>query len=190
MNCSICGKEVTLLDPCPECAAKKNTLNNEYNREEIPGGSVCLIHPANPSVHMCKICHAPICITCDFNFGNNIHLCPKCVNKPIPTSVEKKKKLIISYILGSIAIISLILNFILPWIMGIEMYIKFAKTIGIIFVIAALVLPIIGISMAVDSRTRNRKIQKPILISLIINGSIIGIFIIMVIINLFSILSS
>lgn len=71
----------------------------------------CGFHPEVPASIDCSVCHAHICPTCDFAFPNNIHLCPKCVQKSpgeLNPRISKNTRIAWGTAIGStIALVSL-----------------------------------------------------------------------------------
>jgi small-conductance mechanosensitive channel len=59
-----------------------------------PALGTCTNHPQVPAVQRCQQCRASICTTCDFQFPNNLHLCPKCATTTSrPMSTTRKQLL-------------------------------------------------------------------------------------------------
>jgi len=56
----------------------------------------CPQHPALPPVAFCKVCGKGSCVTCDFFFPPNIHLCPVCVTSAHSKLTPMRKKYLIT----------------------------------------------------------------------------------------------
>ena len=52
----------------------------------------CPQHPLLPPVAFCKVCGKGSCVTCDFFFPPNIHLCPVCVTSAHSKLTPLRKK--------------------------------------------------------------------------------------------------
>jgi len=56
----------------------------------------CPQHPLLPPVAVCKICGRGSCVTCDFFFPPNVHLCPLCVTTAHAKLTPMRKKYLIT----------------------------------------------------------------------------------------------
>src|SRR5262245_1902521 len=56
----------------------------------------CPQHPVLPPVAFCKVCGRGSCVTCDFSFPPNIHLCPECVVSSQSALTPMRKKYMVS----------------------------------------------------------------------------------------------
>jgi hypothetical protein len=166
---------------CPDCMMKSVTKKSSPSAAPIPEGTMCRIHPGVPAVQICQMCQTPICKTCDFEFPDNIHICPNCVNKPLTLSPRQKKNLAWSYVMAVVATLGYFFNMYLAVVLGPDMP---DQVRGFIFMLTVLGPSIAGLSFAINARTRNRKKTLSVWISLIWNSLIICLFLILVIVGI------
>lgn len=201
MNCSICG---TIMIPsvetnhgtdtrpvCKKCAALPDKGPREaplYQLPPLPPDkpdekkdikvNMCSLHPGVPAVQTCQICQAPICQTCDFVFPDNVHVCPNCVNKPQPMPGNRKRNLIISYVMAGLSTLGYIFSFYLGAIEAMT-----EDVIGISLLIFGLGPAIIGISVGTSTRVRGRKKPISTWVTMIWNGILIGFYLTLLVIG-------
>jgi len=166
---------------CLECKKKIAKIRKSRKGPSIPEGTMCLIHPGVLAENICQICQAPMCKTCDFSFPNDIHVCPKCVNKPYSLSPAQKKSLVWSYIMAAIGTVGYFSNIYLFLNLSI---IVSAQLHGIIFLISTLAPSIAGYSLGINARPRNRKKTTSIWGALIWNCILIVLFYVLIMIAL------
>ncbi len=167
---------------CPECIQKSVPNKKSPPVILVPEGTMCSIHPNVPAIRNCQICNLPVCNTCNFEFPNDINICPNCVNKPLAPSPRQKKNLIISYVLASLGTLSFFLCMYMERLFGIHMS---EQALGIIFFASVLGPGIAGLSFAISARTRNRKKPLSIWMAMIWNAILIGILLTLSIIGSF-----
>lgn len=165
---------------CPDCMQKPVTTETGPPAPSICEGTMCSIHPGVPAVQICQMCGTSICKTCDFEFPDNLHVCPNCINKPQTLSSKQKKYLVWSYVLAGVATIGFILSLFISVAnqsKGMDM------VIGLFFIIFALAPAIVGLSLGTSSRSRHQKKPVSLWIALIWNGILIGLYLILVIVG-------
>ncbi|MCP4152005.1 MAG: hypothetical protein GY757_29960, partial [bacterium] len=91
-TCSFPLKDENVL--CQVCVQKPGANKKIPHPKPFPEGTMCSIHPGVPAELECQMCKVPICKTCCFEFPNNLHVCPNCINKPVAMSPKKRKNLI------------------------------------------------------------------------------------------------
>lgn len=70
----------------------------------------CPQHPLLPPVAFCKTCGKGSCVTCDFFFPPNIHLCPVCVaTAHTKLTPQRKKYMVTGYVMAAVASIAIVL---------------------------------------------------------------------------------
>lgn len=188
-KCAKCGanlcKVCAYLQPentslCLECY--KDVILNKRTHPplHIPEGAMCSNHPTVPAVQICQLCQSPICKICDFEFPNNVHVCPNCVNKPTKPSQKCQRNLVWSYILAALGTFGYFLNMYFYWQIAPALS---EHVYGIFFMAIILGPSITGLSLATSAKIPNRKTPLNILISMIWNSLLIGIFFILVIVG-------
>jgi hypothetical protein len=191
MNCSKCGEVInpisginygTIERPiCEKC----NSIQGRFIPEST---HFCANHPKVKAEYICRMCGAHICKTCVFEFDNNVLLCPNCVNKPQPLSVNQKKLLNWSYIMAVIATFGYIILFFLAAInpsLFKEMQTEKNNTLlGWGYFIFIVVPPFVGLSKGKKARFKHQKNPASIKIALIWNISLIGFFLLSIIMGI------
>lgn len=70
----------------------------------------CPQHPLLPPVAFCKTCGKGSCVTCDFFFPPNIHLCPVCVaTAHTKLTPQRKKYMVTGFVMAAIASLAIVL---------------------------------------------------------------------------------
>jgi hypothetical protein len=167
---------------CPQCMKESASGKRPPLEPHIPDGTMCCIHPNVPAVQICQICKKTICKTCCFEFPNDIHICPNCVNKPFPPSPKQKKNLVISYVLSSTATLGFIFCMFMQRLFETPIP---AQLAGFFFMAIVLAPAITGLSFAINASSRNRKKPISIWISMIWNSFLIVLFLILTLVGLF-----
>lgn len=147
-------------------------------------GIQCSIHPSNPATHRCRSCGIPTCDICTFSFPGNLHLCPNCLNKPQEISPRRKKNIIWSYAMAIVCTIGLGLIFLVARGMNSNSN-EEAMAFGTLFIFLCLIPSIIGIATGSGARLRGQKTPLSILIPIVWNGLVLGLFILLTIIGNF-----
>jgi len=188
MNCSKCGEIInpisggnygTIDRPiCEKC----NSIQGRFITEST---HVCANHPKVKAEYICRMCGAHICKTCVFEFDNNVLLCPNCVNKPQPLSINQKELLNWSYIMAVITTLGWVFMFLLrasnPSIIKDEGNKGIMEWYMIIFII---IPPIVGIVKGSRARFHHQKNPTSIKIALIWNIILIGFFLLLMIMGI------
>lgn len=69
----------------------------------------CPQHPLLPPVAFCKTCGKGSCVTCDFFFPPNIHLCPVCVaTAHTNLTPQRKKYLVTGFVMAAISSLAIV----------------------------------------------------------------------------------
>ena len=107
--CSNCYSQA----PKPESAAPAPSVSSFQAAPTTTSERGCPQHPLLPPVAFCKMCGKGSCVTCDFFFPPNLHLCPVCVTTAhAKLTPLRRKYLVTAFVmaawssLGVIALIS------------------------------------------------------------------------------------
>src|SRR6185436_14417799 len=72
----------------------------------------CPQHPLLPPIAFCKTCGKGSCVTCDFFFPPNIHLCPVCVaTAHTNLTPQRKKYMVTGFVMAAIASLCIVTLF-------------------------------------------------------------------------------
>lgn len=152
----------------------------------VPSGTTCAVHAGQPAVALCASCGAASCATCDFVFPGDVHVCPRCVEKPrTGLSDRRKKSLLYAYLLAGWSTVGLA-------VVASGMLAKAASTpegskaIGLLMTLFVLLPGAAG--LAVGLGTLDRRLSNPPSVwgAAIWNGLIVGLFMLLVVIGIFS----
>jgi predicted Zn finger-like uncharacterized protein len=67
----------------------------------VKPGTMCMRHPGVQAVHLCRVCSRPVCLTCDFQFPGNVHVCPDCAaSSKRPLSPKRRNMAVGSIVLA------------------------------------------------------------------------------------------
>lgn len=70
----------------------------------------CPQHPLLPPVAFCKTCGKGSCVTCDFFFPPNLHLCPVCVaTAHTNLTPQRKKYLVTAFVMASVSSLAIVI---------------------------------------------------------------------------------
>ena len=170
---------------CPDCVTKPKQVAPpplHYSEPEVEVGTMCAIHPQVQATQICKACGLPICNTCDFEFPGNIHVCPNCASKPEqPLSGSRKTRLVWGYVLAVFSTLALVFFLFMAPQAETE---EALEAIGIAMSVFILIPSIIGTSLSVSARDRRLTNPFSILIAILWNGIILGIFVLLNIIGI------
>ena len=119
-SCAMCGAPICEIcsfpqpngsRKCPDCAA---IAPGTGAGQAVSQGVKCVNHPDVQATVECKVCHSPICSTCDFALPGGVHVCPKCVEIQGRTLSKGRKKAVTwSYVTAIISTILFIVFFVL-----------------------------------------------------------------------------
>jgi hypothetical protein len=155
-------------------------------RVVIPATARCVQHPNVAATQECKLCGCYMCMTCSFDLPNGVHICPACASEPRPALGSKGKKLLIwSYVaaiwstVGLAALVSGVFG-------GMAHTPADQQMLGIILMIFVLAPAIAGLSLAAAAKRPRQSNPPSLWIALIWNSIIVGCFVLLTIIGLFS----
>jgi len=73
-------------------------------------GRGCPQHPLLPPVAFCKTCGKGSCVTCDFFFPPNLHLCPVCVaTAHTKLTPQRKKYMVTGFVMAAVASLAIVI---------------------------------------------------------------------------------
>lgn len=196
MNCSTCGEIINPISGknygaidrpiCEKCVAIQDFKQDEASISE--SYYVCVNHPKVIAKYFCRMCDAPLCKTCVFEFDNNVLLCPNCVNKPQPLSARQKNLLNWSYLMAAITTFLWVFVFLLgaidPTMFKTEDIKDIMALIGALIWLFIKLGPMIGLLSGIKARFKHQKNPASIKIALIWNISLIGFLLLLIIINI------
>jgi hypothetical protein len=81
---------------CPDCAAASGPARTAPSAALV--GVMCGNHPESQAARRCKVCRAPVCETCLFEFPGKVFLCPTCATSSDKGVTPKRMK----YMVGSL----------------------------------------------------------------------------------------
>lgn len=182
---------------CPKCAVVAETQRSPASQTALPlpgaamprsasmAGVMCGVHPEVAAVQRCAVCQAPVCATCDFAFPGGVHVCPACASKPRSGVGQRRKKpLIWSYVLAVWCSLGLAV-LCSGALAGMTRTPSDLQVLGTVLMIVLYVPSIIGTAMAVSSLDRRLSNPPAIWISVIWNGLILGLLLLLCVIGSF-----
>ncbi|MBN1673667.1 MAG: hypothetical protein JXR37_21650 [Kiritimatiellae bacterium] len=133
----------------------KASVERDAGQSVMLEGRVCAYHPEMPVRQRCSMCQAGICVTCDFEFPINIHVCPKCVEAAMnKVSADRKRAAVGALVLATWSTIGMVVIFtgLLARLVQNELYLALADLF--LFLVPCLVGTGIGVG-AIERRLRN-----------------------------------
>jgi hypothetical protein len=187
--CTTCAfPEVDGTHCCPACASRRAANPPAQLWHVIPAGTFCAQHPTVPATSKCKACGAYMCGTCAFTMPGGILVCPACVAAPPKGLSPKRKKLLIgSYVAAVFASIAMVVLLALAGGVfgGLEGKDK-DEIVGVLMMLFFLGPAITGFALGISARDRRLHNSFVIWIPTVWNGLYVAIFILLMIVGLFS----
>jgi len=196
---------------CPECMGPLATADGKTARCTIHGGeyrimfarepssaeeeagpaidpiaaaSPCAFHPQVQAVHLCAVCQAPICATCDFAFPGGVHVCPTCASKPqAALGKGRQKSLIISYALAVWCSLGVAVLF-SGVLAGTAHSKSDLQALGGALMILLYIPAIVGTAMAFSAVDRRLATPASVWVSVVWNGLILAVLLLLAIIGI------
>lgn len=188
--CAECGQPMcetcTFVLPgdrsvCPRCVSRPRPALS--GPTPVSAGVMCATHPSVQAVHYCAACQAPICATCDFSYGGDLHLCPKCATNPRPmVSAARRAKAIISLGLAALASLALI-GFLLASASSATSGDQ-AGAVGLFYL--TLILSVAGVAVALTTRERRAANSPLSWVGIIWNAVLLGAMLLLMVVGSFS----
>ena len=182
--CAFDGADGSKL--CANCKIRRGSVGAQEAAPAIPQDAHCVQHPSVSATRQCKLCGAFMCATCDFELPGNLHVCPSCATAPRAALSPRRKKLMWgSY---AFAIFSTIGMAVLMSgaLAGMAEGEAGQQVIGILFSLLVLAPGVTGMGMGLSAIDRRLSNPISLWIATIWNIALIGAFILLCIIGLFT----
>lgn len=200
--CQVCGRPMCTtcmfqgadggplcLDCFPRSAAGGQTVAGAAERtltSTVPEGVCCVQHPHLQATVQCQSCGGFMCATCDFLLPGGVHVCPTCAASPRSGLSSRRKKLLgWSYALGvwSTAVMSALLTGVFA---GMADDPAGEEAVGMLLSLLLFVPSLIGTALGVSALERRLPNPPAAWVAVAWNALILGGFILLIVIGLFS----
>ncbi|MEY2409057.1 MAG: hypothetical protein QOF48_1727 [Verrucomicrobiota bacterium] len=150
----------------------------------VPVTRGCPQHPLLPPAALCRVCGAGSCVTCDFFFPPNIHLCPVCVvSSQNALTPMRKSYMTTALIMAGFASVGIVV-----WMSGmLAAMVKDDRTMAIIvglgILLATTVPTTIGTGVAWAALRKGGPNPLGVWIGLVWNVLLLGVIILIMVVN-------
>jgi hypothetical protein len=147
-------------------------------------GMRCVQHRNVQATQQCTACGAYVCDTCDFAFPDGTHLCPACATKPVADLTPKQRNAMIwSYVCAAGATVGFVGGMAMARTAVKNRDQSSLQVIGVVFLFFVLLPAVIGLSVGLSSRDRNRSATWSLRGAIIWNSAMLAIFLLLTIVG-------
>jgi hypothetical protein len=149
-----------------------------------PGiGVPCQRHPEMVAIARCSQCGAAVCMTCDFAYPGNIHLCPACATQATrPLSSKRKKLAIWSIVLAVVATLGTVAVF-SGALAGAAQTPEDQEAIGLVIMLFCVIPSLVGLGVGLGSRDKRMGNPAVTWIGWIWNAVLVALWLFLIIIG-------